>query len=44
MIDNYYCVKKTEKGVVLYIFFSPELYMDQLKVKERRFEREKKVG
>ena len=34
---HYYCVKKMEKGEVFYIFFSPELYMDQLKgVKERR--------
>jgi len=41
---HYYCVKKMEKGVVFYIFFSPELYMDQLRVKERRFEREKEKG
>ena len=34
---HYYCVKKMEKGEVFYIFFSPELYMDQLKgVKERK--------
>ena len=41
---HYYCVKKMGKGAVFYIFFSPELYMDQLRVKERKFEREKEKG
>ena len=43
---HYYCVKKMEKGEVFYIFFSPELYMDQLEgVKERRiWKREESRG
>ena len=41
---HYYCIKKREGDEILYIFFCPELYEDQIKAKERKFEREKERG
>ena len=41
---HYYCIKKKEGEEILYIFFCPELYEDQIKAKERKFEREKERG
>ena len=42
---RYSCVKKKEKdGNVSYIFFSPDLYSDQIKAKERKFRRQKEKG
>lgn len=42
---HYSCVKKKETdGSVSYIYFSPELYSDQIKVKERKFKRQKEKG
>lgn len=42
---HYSCVKKKETdGNVSYIFFSPELYRDQIKSKERKFKRQKEKG
>jgi len=37
-------VKLSENEETLYIFFSPELYEDQITKKERKFERQKKKG
>jgi len=42
---HYSCVKKKEtNGAISYIFFSPELYSDQIKAKERKFKRQKDKG
>jgi transposase len=42
---HYSCAKKKEtNGAVSYIFFSPELYSDQIKAKERKFKRQKEKG
>ena len=41
---HYYCIKKKEGNEILYIFFCPELYEDQIKAKERKFKREKEKG
>lgn len=41
---HYTCVKKKEKNWVSYIYFSPELYQDQISAKKRKFERQKKKG
>lgn len=42
---HYSCVKKKETdGSISYIFFSPELYFDQIKAKERKFKRQKEKG
>ena len=41
---HYYCVKKIDDENVFYIFFSPELYETQIKIKERKFERQKEKG
>jgi transposase len=39
---QYFCVKKREEdGSVSYIFFSPELYDEQMQIKEEKFERKK---
>jgi len=42
---QYFCVKrKEEDGNVSYIFFSPELYDEQMQIKEEKFERKKQQG
>ena len=42
---QYVCVKKREEdGSVSYIFFSPELYDEQMQIKEEKFERKKQQG
>ena len=41
---HYSCVKRKNGEETLYIFFSPELYEDQIAIKERKFERQKKKG
>jgi len=42
---QYFCVKKQEEdGSVSYIFFSPELYGEQMQIKEEKFERKKQQG
>ncbi|HEC75739.1 MAG TPA: hypothetical protein ENI33_00570, partial [Thermoplasmatales archaeon] len=40
---HYYCIKKKEEEI-LYIFFCPELYADQIKAKERKFKKAKERG
>jgi len=40
---DYYCIKKTTDEM-LYIFFSPELYENQIAKKERKFDKQKKKG
>jgi len=45
MNDRYYsCMKRTEEGETLYIFFSPELFETHIKNKEKKFDREKQKG
>jgi transposase len=47
MVNNrhYSCVRKEETdGNTSYVFFSPELYSDQIKAKERKFKRQKEKG
>jgi len=41
---HYSCVKRKNGEETLYILFSPELYEDQIAIKERKFERQKKKG
>jgi len=42
---HYFCVKKQdEDGGFSYIFFSPELYNEQMQIKEEKFERKKQQG
>ena len=41
---HYYCIKKKEGKELLYIFFCPELYKDQIKAKERKFKKQKEKG
>jgi transposase len=41
---EYICVKKRKGEESLYIYFSPQLLEDQLRKKERRFQREKEKG
>jgi transposase len=42
---QYFCVKKREEDdSVSYIFFSPELYNEQMQIKEQKFERKKQQG
>jgi transposase len=42
---QYVCVKKQEQdGNVSYIFFSSELYHEQMQIKEEKFERKKQQG
>jgi len=42
---QYFCVKKQEQdGSFSYIFFSPELYNEQMQIKEEKFERKKQQG
>lgn len=43
---QYLCMKKPEEdnGSVSYIFFSPELYDEQMQIKEKKFERKKQQG
>jgi transposase len=42
---QYFCVKKKEDDdSVSYIFFSPELYHEQMQIKESKFERKKTTG
>ena len=41
---NYYCWKRKIGLETLYIYFSPELYNDQIGIKERKFERQKEKG
>jgi transposase len=43
---QYFSVKKPEEddGSVSYIFFSPELYNEQMQIKEDKFERKKQQG
>ena len=43
---QYFCVKKPEEddGSVSYIFFSPELYDEQMQIKEEKFKRRKQQG
>jgi len=41
---RYSCVKKKEGGKISYIYFCPELYLDQIKAKDRKFERQKEKG
>lgn len=42
---QYFCVKKQEEdGNISYIFFSPELYDEQMQIKEEKFERKKQQG
>ena len=42
---HYFCVKKQdEDGEFSYIFFSPELYNEQMQIKEEKFERKKQQG
>jgi transposase len=41
----YYCVKKKENdGSVSYLYFSPEQYRIQMKIKEKKFQRQKEKG
>ena len=47
MVNNrqYFCAKKKEEdGSTSYIFFSPELYNEQMKIKEEKFKRKKQQG
>jgi len=41
---RYSCVKKKEGEKTSYIYFCPELYLDQIKAKDRKFERQKEKG
>jgi transposase len=41
---HYYCVKRKEGDEINYIFFCPELYETQIKIKEKMFERQKQKG
>lgn len=41
---EYLCVKKQEGEEHLYIFFSPQLFQDQLRKKEQKFMRRKEAG
>ena len=42
---QYFCVKKKEEdGSVSYIFFSPDLYDEQMQIKEEKFKRKKQQG
>ena len=43
---HYLCVKKPQEddGSVSYIYFSPELYHELMKIKEEKFERKKQQG
>ena len=42
---QYFCVKKQEEDSNFsYIFFSPELYAEQMQIKEEKFERKKQQG
>ena len=42
---QYFCVKKQEEDSNFsYIFFSPELYDEQMQIKEEKFERKKQQG
>jgi transposase len=42
---QYFCVKKREEdSSVSYIIFSPELYDEQMEIKEQKFERKKQQG
>ena len=43
---QYFSIKKPEEddGSVSYIFFSPELYNEQMQIKEEKFERKKQQG
>jgi transposase len=41
---HYSCVKRKDKNEMLYVFFSPELCETQIKIKEQKFERQKKKG
>lgn len=41
---HYSCIKKKEGKELLYIFFCPELYKNQIKAKERKFKRQKEKG
>jgi transposase len=42
---HYFCAKKNEEdGSISYIFFSPELYDEQMQIKEEKFERKKQQG
>jgi transposase len=42
---QYICAKKNEEdGSISYIFFSPELYDEQMQIKEEKFERKKQQG
>ena len=41
---EYYFIKKKEGDEFFYIFFSPQLFEDQIRKKERKFERQKDKG
>jgi transposase len=41
---DYICVKKEGGDEFLYIFFCPQLFEDQIRKKERKFERQKAAG
>ena len=41
---HYYCVKRKEGDETNYIFFCPELYSTQIKIKEKKFKRQKEKG
>jgi len=41
---HYSCVKIKKGNEMQYIFFSPELYETQIKIKEQKFKRQKKKG
>jgi len=41
---HYYYMKKEMDSETLYIFFSPELYNDQIRIKEQKFKRQKEKG
>jgi transposase len=41
---SYYSLKRSNGSETLYIYFSPELYSDQIGIKERKFERQKEKG
>lgn len=41
---HYSCVKRKEDEKISYIYFCPELYLDQIKAKDRKFERQKEKG
>ena len=41
---HYYCLKRKIDSEYLYIYFSPELYNDQIGIKERKFKRQKEKG